>query len=258
MDIHMRKFRTILGVRFFVGTVEAPLAESRKGGLIVVPAAPALAELSENHEYRQALESATFAIIDSSFLVILWFIRKGELLIRISGLQFMRGLLTDQAFRQKGATYWIMPSREDMEANIRWLNTAGLEISAENCYLAPHYPLGGVVDGDLLSAIEACKPQYIIINIGGGTQEILGHYLLARLSYKPAIICTGVAIAFLSGRQANIPRWIDKMMLGWLARCAHEPGKFIPRYLRGFRLIGILFRYADRPVSAALGAAGNI
>jgi N-acetylglucosaminyldiphosphoundecaprenol N-acetyl-beta-D-mannosaminyltransferase len=57
---------------------------------------------------------------------------------------------------------------------------------------------------------------------------------------------SGAAIAFLSGGQANIRPWVDKLMLGWLARCLHEPRKFVPRYLRGVRLIPILSMYADR------------
>ena len=248
----MKEYRTILGINFFVGSLEALLDRTSKGGLVVVPAAPALAELEGNLPYRRALENASFAITDSSFLVLLWFLRKGELLERISGLRYLRGLIGDPAFRRKEATYWIMPSQEDMNVNLSWLNAGGFALTEGNCYLAPHYPKGAVVDEVLLARIEACRPAYIVIYIGGGTQEILGAYLFRQLSYKPAIICTGAAIAFLSGRQANIPPWVDKLMLGWLARCLSEPRKFIPRYWRGFRLIGILFKYAERPVSVAI------
>jgi len=244
----VKEFRTILGIRFFVGSLETLLGKTRSGGLIVVPAAPALAELREAPEYRRAVENASFAIMDSGFLVLLWFIRKGELLSRISGLRFLRGLVTDPAFRRKDATYWIMPSREDLEANLKWLNSEGVAVTAERCYIAPRYPQGCIVDELLLTRIEAYKPSYIIINVGGGTQEILGSFLFSRLSYQPAIICTGAAIAFLSGRQASIPSWADRLMFGWFARCLSEPRRFVPRYLRGLRLIGILFRYADRPV----------
>lgn len=251
----MKEFKTVLGIKFFVGSLETLLEKSRKGGLIVVPAAPALVELGENLEYRHALENASFAITDSGFLVLLWFLRKGEFLIRISGLKYLRGLMTDPAFRLRGATYWIMPSREELEANLKWLNSEGVALTAESCYIAPKYPKGCIEDEALLARIEAYRPSYVIINVGGGTQEILGNFLFSRLSYRPAIICTGAAIAFLSGRQASIPPWVDKLMLGWLARCLREPRKFVPRYLRGFRLVGILFRYADRPVSVAVTSA---
>lgn len=239
--------RTILGIRFFVGSLDELLRRSRSGGLIVVPAAPALAELDIAPDYRRALESATFAITDSSLLVLLWLFRKGEFLKRISGLKFLRGLVKDPAFRKNDASFWIMPSQKDMEANLRWLNAEGLMVTEENCYLAPQYPKGRVEDESLLDRLEKKKPRYIVVNIGGGTQEVLGNYLFSRLSYRPAIICTGAAIAFLSGRQANIPPWVDGFMLGWFARCIREPAKFVPRYLGGFRLIPLFLRNADRP-----------
>jgi N-acetylglucosaminyldiphosphoundecaprenol N-acetyl-beta-D-mannosaminyltransferase len=249
----MSEFKKILGIEYFVGSLDSLIVKSREGGLIVVPAAPALAELGRDPDYRRALEGATFAITDSSFLVLLWFLRKGERLERISGLQFLRRLLTDTAFRDKDATFWIMPSTEDQSTNIKWLASQGFKLREEQCYIAPHYARGKIADDALLGIIEKQRPPYIIINIGGGTQEILGSFLHARLSYRPTIICTGAAIAFLSGRQVNIPPWTDKMMLGWLARCISEPRKFIPRYFRAFGLVAVLFRYGDRSVSVAIG-----
>jgi len=94
----------------------------------------------------------------------------------------------------------------------------------------------------LLDIIEKKKPKYIIINLGGGVQERLGLYLKNHLSYIPGIICTGAAIAFLTGRQANIPNYADKFHLGWLYRCIENPKKFIPRYLRGFLLLPLLIK----------------
>lgn len=235
-----------MGIRFFVGSLDELLDLCRQGGSIVVPAAPALAELETAPEYRHAIENAAFAITDSSLLVLLWLLRRGEHLTRISGLMFLRGLVKDPAFRREKATYWVMPSAEDMEANLRWLNNEGVAVTSECCYLAPYYPKGSIEDQHLLEEIEKAHPNFVVINLGGGTQEILGNYLSSHLSYRPAIICTGAAIAFLSGRQANIPPWADALMLGWLARCLSEPRRFIPRYWRGLRFIRLFFQYADQ------------
>jgi UDP-N-acetyl-D-mannosaminuronic acid transferase (WecB/TagA/CpsF family) len=57
-----------------------------------------------------------------------------------------------------------------------------------------------------------------VVNIGGGTQELLGWYLRRNVTGKPLIVCTGAAIAFLSGRQARIPSWADRFYLGWVMR----------------------------------------
>ena len=51
-------------------------------------------------------------------------------------------------------------------------------------------------DIKLLKAIKKFKPDYIIINLGGGTQEILGMYIKKNLKFKTSILCTGAAISF--------------------------------------------------------------
>ena len=58
----------------------------------------------------------------------------------------------------------------------------------------------------------------MIINLGGGVQEKLGLYLKRNLNHETKIICTGAAIAFLTGLQANIPNIVDKIYMGWLWR----------------------------------------
>ena len=71
-----------------------------------------------------------------------------------------------------------MPSEEDLEANLRWLNSAGMELTTKNCYIAPHYPKGGIQDEILLAKIESSRPAYVVINVGGGTQQPLGPHPL--------------------------------------------------------------------------------
>jgi N-acetylglucosaminyldiphosphoundecaprenol N-acetyl-beta-D-mannosaminyltransferase len=58
--------------------------------------------------------------------------------------------------------------------------------------------------------------------------------------YKPTIICTGAAIAFLTGRQATIPKSLDYLYLGWLSRCIFDPKRFVPRYISGFKLFNLI------------------
>jgi len=60
----------------------------------------------------------------------------------------------------------------------------------------------------------------------------------------------GAAIAFLSGDQAHIPFWADRLALGWLVRCLRDPRVFVPRYLRAFKLAYLVVRYDDKPPPA--------
>jgi len=243
-------FQSILGIKFYVGDLHGLLDLCAEGNFVVVPAAPALVDLSTDIDYRDALEQSDFAITDSGFMVLLWKLLTGQSLIRISGLKLLRGLLARDELRQPGSSVWIMPTAKETEVNLAWLSRNNYAVTRDQCFVAPFYPKGPVSDPDLLRFIEARRPRYIIVNIGGGVQERLGLYLKRNLSYRPSIICTGAAIAFITGLQADIPVWADTLMLGWFLRCWHAPRGFIPRAWKGLRLAPLLVQYRERRVTS--------
>ena len=81
-----------------------------------------------------------------------------------------------------------------------------------------------------------------MINIGGGTQEILGLYIKKNTNLKCTILCNGAAISFFTGDQAPINVFLDKIYLGWLIRIIFNPIIFIPRYLKTIKLINIVLK----------------
>jgi N-acetylglucosaminyldiphosphoundecaprenol N-acetyl-beta-D-mannosaminyltransferase len=246
-----QKFQPILGINFFTGSMPELLELCAEGKFIVAPAAPALAELLRNAAYRESVEKSDLAVSDSSLMVILWKLLAGQHLNRTSGPVLLRALLDSGQLREPGNSVWIMPSEGESQINVAYLNKIGIPVSAKDCYIAPHYPKGEPgFDLELLAWIEERKPRYVIINIGGGIQEPLGLYLKENLCYRPSIICVGSAIAFFSGIQASLPRWIDKCMLGWLSRCLHSPAKFVPRYWGALRAIPIMIKYRERSVTS--------
>jgi UDP-N-acetyl-D-mannosaminuronic acid transferase (WecB/TagA/CpsF family) len=250
--------QTILGVRFFEGTEDEMMGRARGGGLIVAPSGPGLTmDLARDPAYRTAVTTADLALPDSGFMVLLWNLLgaggKRNRLRRVSGLRFLRRLLQEPELRAPGATFWVMPSAGERDRNLNWLRLQGFApLSADDCYLAPDYREprhrtadGSLADENLARAIEARHPRWIFLNIGSGVQEPLGHWLRGRLSTKPAIICSGAAIAFLSGGQADIPPWADRFYLGWLLRVWRKPGTFLPRYVRALGLLPVLLRWRD-------------
>ena len=104
-------------------------------------------------------------------------------------------------------------------------------------YLAPKYQINDFSDKKLLQEIKKVKPDFILTNIGGGSQEILGLYLKKNLKIKTTILCTGAAISFFTKDQAPINSLIDKFYLGWLVRLIFNPLVFFKRYLYSLRLI---------------------
>ena len=63
-------YHRILGIDFFDGSAQVAIAIMRNGGLLVVPAAPALKDLDRNPDYRESLLNADLAITDSAFMVM--------------------------------------------------------------------------------------------------------------------------------------------------------------------------------------------
>jgi N-acetylglucosaminyldiphosphoundecaprenol N-acetyl-beta-D-mannosaminyltransferase len=240
------RFQTILGIRFFNGTAQGAIDEvSRQGGLVVVPAAPALKNLALDQQYREALLGADFALADSALMVLLWNMMQGARISKLSGLKYLRALIEQADLRNSESSFWVMPSPAAAERNVAWLRANGVPVADDNVYVAPTY--GAVIsDRELLKRLEARRPVHLVLGIGGGTQERLGFYLKQNLSFRPSIHCVGAAIAFLSGDQVRIPVWVDEVGLGWLWRSISNPQRFVPRYWDARHLVPLMLRYRDR------------
>jgi UDP-N-acetyl-D-mannosaminuronic acid transferase (WecB/TagA/CpsF family) len=241
----VNKFRRILGLNFFDGTAAEAVELMDRGGLLVVPAAPALKDLPYKSDYREALLEADLVITDSAFMVILWNLLQHDSLRRLSGLEYLRELLAKPEIQMEGQTFWIMAGPKSSAKNVAWLRSTGIDVDSESCYLAPIYGQT-IEDSELIRILEEKRPKHIIVTLGGGTQERLGLYLRRQLSYGPSIHCIGAAIAFLSGDQVHIPHWADRFYLGWLLRCLSDPKRYVPRYWSARHLMTLLFQYRDR------------
>jgi len=245
------EFRQILGITFFVGSAQRAVDLVSHGGLLVVPAAPALKNLAEDVAYREALLNADVAITDSALMVMVWNRLQGDSIHRLSGLEYLVELLARPDIRKPGESFWIMANPESAARNLAWLSKQGVRVMPEDVYLSPVYG-STIQDEYLLDKIRERKPRHIVVTIGGGTQERLGLYLKRNLEWLPAIHCIGAAIAFLSGDQVHIPMWADRLYLGWLFRCLSDPKRYIPRYWSARKLVSLMLRYrALLPVVSA-------
>lgn len=239
------EFVTILGVRFFNGTVEDAVERVERGGLLVVPAAPALKDIDRNVGYREALLNADLCITDSAFMVLIWNRISKQKIHRLSGLKYLRELLRREDAHRPGNVVWIMASPASAEKNLAWLRKQGIEVPDECVYVAPMYGRE-IEDPALLQLLERVRPQHVMVTVGGGTQERLGLYVKRGLSYGASIHCIGAAIAFLSGDQVGIPVWADRFYVGWLFRTVADPKRFGPRYWEARKLWKLMLRCRER------------
>tara|TARA_B110000046_G_scaffold113269_1_gene120510 strand:+ start:698 stop:1441 length:744 start_codon:yes stop_codon:yes gene_type:complete len=204
-----------------------------KGGLLVAPSGPGLASIKNDIKYYHSLKNANIVLFDSSYLCLLLKIIKNINVKKFSGLLFLKKFLSSLK-NNKEKIFLIDPSESESNANKKYFKK--LNINKIYQYVSPIYKKDKIFDIKLLNRIKKIRPKYIIINLGGNVQEVLGYYLKKNLNYKPSIICTGAAIAFLTKKQAQIPDFLDKLHLGWMVRCIFNPLKFIPRYLTAFKL----------------------
>ena len=204
-------------------------------GLYTFPAAPALSNLKNNPNYHQALIHSDFVFFDSGYFVLLLRLFKGIKVKKFSGYKFITLFFNYLQNKSDYTLFVIEPSSEISKINKIFFDKHNIKISSQ--FIAPFYKKRTeIVDYELLDILNSSRPDYILINLGGETQEILGYYLKKNLNYNPVIICTGAAISFLTGEQAPLTKWIDKFYLGWLWRCIYNPKVFIPRYLSAFKL----------------------
>lgn len=238
-------YRQILGLPFFTGSEAQAVEHMSSGGLLVVPAAPALKDLGWNAAYREALLNADLIITDSAFMVLFWNLIERDNIRRVSGLAYLRQLLKQEHIREPGKTFWIMASPQSSARNIQWLKTIQIAVDPKHTYVAPIYG-DPINDQALLHLLRSNRPTHIVITIGGGTQERLGLYLKRNLDFHPAIHCIGAAIAFLSGDQVRIPDWADRLYLGWLFRCISEPRRYVTRYWSARKLLPLMLRFRDQ------------
>src|SRR5205823_14799227 len=154
------RFEQILGVRFFNGSGrDAAEYISRNGGYAVVPAAPALANIDRDQDYRRALVESDLAIADSGFMVFLWRILRRRKVVRISGLQYLRILLEKRGLRESGRLFLILPGEMARVNALRFLRRKGYEIAAANTYIVACYGCD-VADQQPLLVLKVRKPAH--------------------------------------------------------------------------------------------------
>jgi N-acetylglucosaminyldiphosphoundecaprenol N-acetyl-beta-D-mannosaminyltransferase len=235
----------ILGLRFFNGDVDEAVAfMHRHGGYLVAPSGTCFARLREDEPYRRAMLSADLAIADSGLMVLTWRLLRREKIQRISGLKYLKQILTRLEREGSARVFWILPGERSRQKLLDCFRSEAFAVKIEDCYVAPRYGVE-IEDRDLLALVEHRRPAHIVIAIGSGPQEKLGHYLRENLSYRPAIHCIGAALGFITGDQIAIPDWADRFFLGWFFRMITQPRIFIPRLTRGLALPWLVWKYGE-------------
>ena len=163
---------------------------------------------------------------------------------RLSGLKYLKGLLAALKRDSSSEIFWVLPNARSQEKLLEWAQRERFPVNIDNCYTAPRYALE-VEDRHLVELILQRRPRHVLVAIGSGPQEKLGHYLIERLNYRPAIHCIGAALGFITGDQTPIPDWADRFYLGWFLRFLAQPRLFAPRVLMALKLPALMIKHGE-------------
>ena len=206
-----------------------------KKGLFIFPAGPALASIDDSSKYYETIKKADYVFFDSGFFVLLLKLIKNISVSKFSGYKFLNLFFDHLKKNKKKIVFCVDPNPKFSRSNKYLLKSFG--VKRVYSYLAPKYNINDISDKKLLKKIKKIKPDFILTNIGGGIQEILGLYLKKNLKLKSTILCTGAAISFFTKDQAPINILIDQLYLGWFVRLIFNPYIFFKRYLRTLKLV---------------------
>ena len=209
-------------------------------GLFVFPAAPALSKIYDEKKYHEALIKADHVFFDSGYFVLLLKLLKRINVNKLSGYKFLNFFFN---FLKKNKNKIIFNIDSDLDTSfLNHLIFKKKGVKKIYSYIAPKYDVNNIKDLKLINKLNKVKPDYILTNIGGGVQEILGLYVKNKVNFKPTIFCTGAAISFFTNKQAPINNFIDKFYLGWFFRILFNPKIFLPRYASAFKLFFIILK----------------
>tara|TARA_B110000977_G_scaffold190848_1_gene262161 strand:- start:501 stop:1235 length:735 start_codon:yes stop_codon:yes gene_type:complete len=210
-----------------------------QNGLIVLPSGPGLSNINKDKVYFQALRNSDQVLLDSGYFVLLLKFFKNISVNKLSGYLFFTHLVKHLQKKKFRKLLSIDPNHKLSMNNNNFFLKKGLNNNKIIHYIAPKYNTLKLFDLKLLRLIKENKPDYIIINIGGGVQEILGYYLKRKFNNKLKIFCTGAAISYFTGDQAPLSKFLDNYYLGWLIRILYNPSLFF-RYIKAFKLMIIV------------------
>ena len=126
------------------------------------PQDPGLCDLERDPDYRDALLGSDVNLTDSGLVILVEALRTRRKLPRVSGLGYFKALLARKELRQARSTFWVMPSEAAVERNVAWLGSHGMDVTRDDCYVAPIYPRRGRVEDPTLAAlVEERRPKHV-------------------------------------------------------------------------------------------------
>jgi N-acetylglucosaminyldiphosphoundecaprenol N-acetyl-beta-D-mannosaminyltransferase len=183
----------------------------------------------ERPDVRAALNGADWVTPDGMPVVWSLCARGGQGVGRVYGPDLMLALSARSA-RRGLSQYYLggAPGVAEALAGRLGQRFPGLVVAGTAC--PPLRDPGSAEDRTIVDAVNASGAQVVWVGLGSPKQDLWMARHRPQLS-APLLVGVGAAFDFLTGRQAQAPRWAQAGGLEWLFRLAAEPRRLWRRYL---------------------------
>ena len=139
------------GISFYNWSFKKIIDKIQKGGVLVAPAASALAKINKKKNYYDSLKKADIAILDSGLFCILLRIFKKKKVKKLSGYLFIKKFLDHKPLKNKKILL-VDPNTEESLLNCELFNKKLFKNVYS--YISPNYERGEIKDLKLLKKIK--------------------------------------------------------------------------------------------------------
>ena len=224
----------ILGVPFdSVTTAEtieiiARMIESGEPHYIATANVDFLVQAAKDVELRRILFDAHLVVCDGTPLLWASRLLGNGLPERVAGSDVVPLLIKEAA--EKGyRVYFLGAQPEVCKRAVAKLQDQFPTLQIVGHHSPPFKPLVEMDHDDIISRIQAAKPDLLFVGFGCPKQEkwIKMHYQTLGV---PVCVGVGGTIDFLAGHRRRAPMWMRKAGVEWIYRMAQEPRRLFKRY----------------------------
>lgn len=202
----------------------------KKCRYVVTPNVDHLVLLQRNHAFQDAYRDAAMVVADGLPLVQASRWLGKPLPERVAGSDLVPAVFSQATQERPLRTFLLgaapgVAERAARNIQLRWPHVQVVDTFSP--------PLGFEQDeeenGQILTRIEAVKPDLLVIGLGAPKQELWIHRHADQVSASVAV-CAGATIDFLAGEKQRAPRWVQRIGLEWCHRMLCDPRRLVKRY----------------------------
>ena len=195
----------------------ADLTGRQKNHLVVTPNPEAVMLAARNESYLRILQSADLVLPDGIGIVLAAKWHKKPIAARVTGCDITLKLLETA----KDAAYYILGAAPGVADEAKQkLISKGVNVAGSH-----HGYFSHDEEKNIISEIQALKPDILLVGMGMPRQEEWAHKYLNELPCK-ITICIGGVIDIIAGKVPRAPFILQRMGLEWFYRLMREPSRF--------------------------------